>query len=93
MASEKIMKIVEMLNNDPSEKNWELFEKELPKSGIKYYRVVYTSLKNKDDLRRSYAELFDAKGKLVGRVPIFKKGKKIEGATIYLKGLLNINKW
>jgi hypothetical protein len=91
----RINEVVERLNNDPSEENWEKFASALPKSGIKYYRIVYVkgSLKNAEDLRKSYAELFDGKGKLVAKVPIFKKGKKPEGATIYLKGLLNINKW
>ncbi|MFP3278240.1 MAG: hypothetical protein RXO43_01595 [Candidatus Micrarchaeota archaeon] len=95
MKNDEIIKIADMLQKEPNETNWEKFAKALKKSGIKYYRIVYVSLKNAEDLTRSYAELFDAKGKLVTKVPIFKrgKGKKVEGATIYLKGLLNINKW
>ncbi len=91
----EMKKIVDELNKNPIEENWEKFAKALPKSGLKYYRVVYqkSSLKNAEDLRKSYAELYDKNGKLVYKVPIFKKSKKIEGATIYLKGLLNINKW
>ncbi len=86
--------IIDRLNKEPSEENWEEFAKVLPKSGIKYYRVVYMkgSIKNAEDLTKSYAELFDEKGNLVTKVPIFKKGKKIEGALYYLKGLNNINK-
>ena len=95
MKNGEIIKIADALQKEPNETNWERFAKALKKSGIKYYRIVYVSLKNAEDLTKSYAELFDAKGKLVTKVPIFKRsnGKKIEGATIYLKGLLNINKW
>jgi len=95
MKNDEIIKIADALQKEPNETNWEKFAKALKKSGIKYYRIVYVSLKNAEDLTKSYAELFDAKGKLVTKVPIFKssKGKKVEGATIYLKGLLNINKW
>jgi len=95
MKNDEIIKIADALQKEPNETNWEKFAKALKKSGIKYYRIVYVSLKNAEDLTKSYAELFDAKGKLVTKVPIFKrgKGKKVEGATIYLNGLLNINKW
>jgi len=95
MKNDEIIKIADALQKEPNETNWEKFAKALKKSGIKYYRIVYVSLKNAEDLTKSYAELFDAKGKLVTKVPIFNrgKGKKVEGATIYLKGLLNINKW
>ena len=95
MKNDEIIKIADMLQKEPNETNWEKFAKALKKSGIKYYRIVYVSLKNAEDLTKSYAELFDAKGKLVTKVPIFKRdsGKKVEGATIHLKGLLNINKW
>ena len=81
---------------EPSEKNWQAFAEALPKSGLKYYRVVFQKdqkLKKAEDLTESYAELYDAKEKLVLKIPIFKKeGKKIEGATYYMKGLLTINK-
>jgi len=95
MKNDKIIKMADALQKEPNEANWEKFAKALNKSGIKYYRIVYVSLKNAEDLTKSYAELFDAKGKLVTKVPIFKRddGRKVEGATIYLKGLLNINKW
>ena len=95
MKNDEIIKIADTLQKEPNETNWEKFAKALKKSGIKYYRIVYVSLKNAEDLTKSYAELFDAKGKLVTKVPIFKRddGSKVEGATIYLKGLLNINKW
>jgi len=95
MKNNEIIKIADLLKKEPNEANWEKFAKAIKKSGVKYYRIVYVSLKNAEDLTKSYAELFDAKGKLVTKVPIFKRGngKKVEGATIYLKGLLNINKW
>ena len=92
----KINDIADALWKDESEKNWKEFAKALPKSGLKYYRVVFLKeekLKKAQDLTKSYAELYDAKEKLVAKIPIFeKKGKKIEGATYYMKGLLTINK-
>jgi len=95
MKNNEIIKIADLLQKEPNEANWGKFAKALKKSGIKYYRIVYVTLKNAEDLTKSYAELFDVKGKLVTKIPIFKKsdGKKVEGATIYLKGLFNINKW
>ncbi|MGC8680414.1 MAG: hypothetical protein ACP5T6_03955, partial [Candidatus Micrarchaeia archaeon] len=66
----------------------------LKKSKAKYYKVVYTkSLGSKEDLRKSYAELYDSKYKLIAKIPIFKEVKGgVEGATINLEGLLNANK-
>ena len=95
MKNDKIIRIADALQKEPNEANWEKFAKALKKSGIKYYTIVYVTLKNAEDLTKSYAELFDAKGMFVIKVPIFKRsnGKKVEGATIYLKGLRNINKW
>ncbi|MCW6160295.1 MAG: hypothetical protein LVQ95_04385 [Candidatus Micrarchaeales archaeon] len=94
--SNKILDIAEALWRDESDRNWKEFVKALPESGIKYYRVVFLKgekLKKAQDLTKSYAELYDAKEKLVTKIPIFeKKGKKIEGATYYMKGLLTINK-
>lgn len=84
-----------MLYKDPSDKNWAKFASVLKKSKVKYYRVVYQkgSLKNAEDLTKSYAELYDAKENMLAHIPIFKKGNNgVEGATIYLKGLLNLNK-
>ncbi|MGC8662392.1 MAG: hypothetical protein ACP5RT_01240 [Candidatus Micrarchaeia archaeon] len=91
----EIDQIIKELNENPVEENWKKFAKALPKSKIKYYRIVYqkSSLKKAEDLRKSYAELYDKTGKLLFQVPIFMKSKKIEGSTIYLKSLLNINKW
>jgi len=85
--------IAKRLTEDPSEENWKKFAAALKKSSAKFYRVVYMhgSLKNAEDLRQSYAELYDSKKKLIARVPIFKNMKNgVEGATIYLKGLENL---
>lgn len=87
--------IADKLWKDPSSKNWDSFASALKKSDIKYYKVVYEKGKiaNKEDLRDSYAELYDSKSRPAAKVPIYKKdGAKIRGATIYLTGLLNINK-
>lgn len=95
MAGNKLNEIAEKLWKDPSERNWENLGRSLKKSGARYYNVVFNKGKiaKKDDLREAYAEIFDAKEKQIAKVPVFmSKGKGIEGATIYLKGLLNLNK-
>ena len=95
MASNKLSEMAEKLWKDPSEKNWKVLGQTLKKGGAKYYNVVFNKGKiaKKDDLREAYAEIFDVREKQIAKVPVFmSKGKGIEGATIYLKGLLNINK-
>jgi hypothetical protein len=90
-----IQEISDELWENPEEKNWKLLSASLKKSGIAYYRTVYNKgkLKNTQDLKKSYAELYDSKAKLVTKVPLFmKKGKEMRGATIYLKGLQINNK-
>ena len=91
----EMKKVVEALNEEPSKGNWERFRKALGKSGMKYYIVKFDKAKvNKsEDLRKAYAELYDAKGKFTYEIPVvMNKGKKIRGTTIYLKGLLHLNK-
>ncbi len=86
--------IAEALNGDPSEKNWKRLSSSLSGAGVAYYKVFFEKgkLKNTEDLRNSYATLYDRKKKLVAKIPVFKKsGKGIEGATIYLKGLSILN--
>ena len=91
MSSGKIKEVVEELWNDPQAKNWEKFSKSLKGSGIKYYKVVFADegkLNKMQDLTKSFAELYDKNYHAIIRIPIFKKdGKRIRGATIYLKGL------
>ncbi len=82
---------VEMLNADPGEKNWKEFSAALKKSSAVYYRPVFGRgrLRNTQGLRNSHVELYDKNGKLLFKIPIFKKnGKELRGATMYLKGLL-----
>ncbi len=92
----KFEEMVTALNNNPSKANWEKFAKELKKSNIKYYRTVYINgkIKKIQDLKKSYAILYDAKYKIVTKVPVYKNVSKgeIEGALAYLMGLLNANK-
>jgi hypothetical protein len=94
--SDKIKKIAEGLWDEPSEKNWKAFSSALRGSGISYYRVKFQNggkLNRIQDLAKSFAELYDAKYKLVTKVPIFKKeGKSMRGATIYLIDLKVYNK-
>ena len=93
--NKKIISIVEKLWKEPVEKNWKIFASLLKKSGIKYYRVNFQNegkLNKVQDLAKSFVELYDAKYKLVTKVPIFMKdGKKLTGATIYLMGLQVVN--
>jgi len=82
------------LKLNPNESNWEKFEKAIKKSNAMYYKITYKTLNNKENLKDAYAEIFDKDKKLITTVPIFKKdGRKIDGATIYLKDLVNMNKW
>lgn len=91
VSNESINKLCETLWKDPSTKNWESFARALQKNKqIKYYRTVYANgkIKKVQDLKKSWAELFDAKYKLITKVPLYKNiPGGIEGATIYLMGL------
>ncbi|MDE1856336.1 MAG: hypothetical protein KGH49_03840 [Candidatus Micrarchaeota archaeon] len=96
MKKDNFNQIAENLWKDQSEKNWEALAGSLKKSNVRYYKVFFekkSKLNKIEDLRKSYARLYDSKYKSVAKIPIFKKGKKgIEGATIYLKGLLINNR-
>lgn len=96
MAKVDIKKIADTLWKAPSKENWSTFVKALPKSGLKYYKVIFANegkLKKVQELTKSHAQLYDAKQKPVVRIPIFEKDRgKIMGATYYMKGLLTINK-
>jgi basic membrane lipoprotein Med (substrate-binding protein (PBP1-ABC) superfamily) len=93
-ANEKLNEIAEELWKSPTEDNWSKFRDIIKKSKAKYYKIIYTkSLGSKEDLRKSYAELYDSKFNLITKIPIFKEvDKGVEGATINLEGLLNANK-
>ncbi len=83
---------VKALWKNQSKANWEKLRRALKTGGVKYYAVAFEKgkLNKTQDLTKSYAELYDAKERPVGRVPIFiKEGKGVRGATIYLTGLLN----
>ncbi|MDE1869397.1 MAG: hypothetical protein KGH71_00225 [Candidatus Micrarchaeota archaeon] len=88
--------IAQRLWKDQSEDNWEALAGALKKSNVKYYRVMFakkSKLNKIEDLRKSYAQLYDSKYKTVAKIPLFKKMKGgMEGATIYLKGLQVNNK-
>ncbi len=97
MTIHKIADIAVKLWKEPSKRNWETFARALGESPITYYKIVFANegkLNKMQDLTKSYAELYDAKHKVVTKVPIFmKNGKKIvRGATIYLIGLQVLNK-
>ncbi len=96
MAKTGIKEIADTLWKKPSKENWAIFVKALPKSGLKYYKVVFSNagkLKKAQELTKSYAQLYDAHEKLITKIPIFEKdGNRITGATYYMRGLLAINK-
>ena len=86
---------VAALNKSQSKGNWEKFGNALKTSRLSYYLIKFDKGKvnQLEDLRKAHAELYDSKQKLQYKVPIvMNNGKKIKGATIYLKGLLNLNK-
>ncbi len=90
-----IQDVSDKLWENPEEKNWKLLSNSLKKAGITYYKTVYGKgkLKNTQDLKKSYVELYDKKVKFITKVPLFmKNGKELRGATIYLKGLQINNK-
>ncbi|MDE1825238.1 MAG: hypothetical protein KGH77_03320 [Candidatus Micrarchaeota archaeon] len=96
MAKPKIEEIAEKLWKDQSEDNWKILADVVKGGNIKYYKVFFekkSKLNKIEDLRKSYAELYDRKYRSIVKVPIFKKDKRgIEGATIYLKGLMINNR-
>lgn len=95
MANARLNEAAERLWKAPSEKNWKSFGAAIKRGKVKYYNVVFSKgkLAKTDDLREAYVELYDAKERQVAKAPVYvSKGKGVEGATIYLKGLLNINK-
>jgi hypothetical protein len=81
--------LIDRLNGDPSERNWELFRKQIKKDRAKYYSVIYpTEVKDRMNLKKAYAVIYDNKYRQLYRVPIIKSTKRgIEGATINLEGL------
>jgi hypothetical protein len=95
MPKSDIEAIVEALWKAPTKENWGKFVKALPKSKLKYYKVVFKKgkIKRVGDLVHDYAELYDAKEKLVTKIPIYQKNSgKIDGATYFMKGLLTLNR-
>ncbi len=89
-----IGKLGESLWKDQDESNWEKFGAALKKSKAKYYRVNFEKgrVQRVDDLRKSYAEIFDSRANAIAKIPVFrKKGKGIRGSLIYLKGLTKFN--
>ncbi len=85
---------VDELNANPDRKHWEAFHRYLLKSRAKYYKVFYPKkVERAKDLTVAFAVIYDAKYTPLFRIPIvLKDGKKIGGATIYFKELLNTNK-
>ncbi len=87
-------RVVKDLEAHPDKKHWESFGAYLKKSKAKYYKVFYPKkLKKLADLKSAYVVIYDSKYIPMFRIPItMKNNSKLEGATIYLKGLLNTNR-
>jgi hypothetical protein len=95
MAKADMQAIVDALWKEQSEEHWKAFVKVLPRSGLRYYKVVYPrgKLQRAQDLTKAYAQLYDSRQKPIVKIPIFeRKGGKVVGATYYMKGLLTVNK-
>ncbi|MGC8652002.1 MAG: hypothetical protein ACP5UH_01995 [Candidatus Micrarchaeia archaeon] len=91
-AKDRLDALASALWSSPSKENWERFYKALKGSNAVYYKIFYESLKNKEDLTKSFARLYDSRLKPIAKIPIIRrKGDGIEGATIYLKDLKNAN--
>lgn len=94
MARAKENRTAADLEANPDKKHWGLLSAYLKKSKAKYYKVFYPKkLKKLDDLKSAYAVIYDSKYIPMFRIPVtMKVDGKLQGATIYLKGLLNTNK-
>ena len=92
--TDKIFEIAEELKKHPDAAHWEKFHKEMLKSKAKYYKVFYPKkLKKLSDLSSAYVMIYDSKYAPMFRIPAsMKVGGKMQGATIYLEGLLNTNR-
>lgn len=80
---------MEEFEKNPDEKHWGLFIKKMKKDKAKYYQVVFPAeVKDRMNLKKAYAVIYDSRYKQLYKAPIIKSTKKgIEGATIYLKDL------
>ncbi|MCL4373624.1 MAG: hypothetical protein M1360_01235 [Candidatus Marsarchaeota archaeon] len=91
-AKKSLDAIASALWSNPSDDNWKLLYNALKGSNARYYKIFYESLKNREDLTKSFARLYDSRLRPIARIPIIRrKGKGVEGATIYLKDLKNAN--
>ena len=80
--------VIAQLKEDPSEENWRKARAKILKEGKYYYAFYPDGIKGSTSLKGAYAVIYDRNMKSLYNVPVIKKvGKKIEGATICLKGL------
>lgn len=84
-----LKELVENLNDNPTEANWQALARKMNKGKAKYYRIFYSSGTGvKQGRAQAYAVLYDAKHRSMFRLPIHSKaGKKLESVMEYLKGL------
>ncbi|MDE1865030.1 MAG: hypothetical protein KGH94_00100 [Candidatus Micrarchaeota archaeon] len=80
--------IIEQLEANPSEENWKKAREKILKEGKYYYTFYPDGVQGSMSLKGAYVIIYDKNHKNLYKIPISKKaGKKIEGATWYLKGL------
>ncbi len=86
--------MADRLWKEPTTRNWEAFRKVLIKSNAKYYRPIFANgkVRKLDDLKKSWVILYDRQRKIITKVPVYRRiPSGIEGALIYLRGMLNAN--
>jgi hypothetical protein len=80
--------VIAGLKANPSEENWKKARVKILKEGKYYYAFYPNGIKGSMSLKGAYAVIYDGRMKSLYNIPVIKTvGKRIEGATIYLKGL------
>ncbi len=80
------------LFTDPTPEKWRSFEG-AAKGIAAHYRVRYMSgrIRSKEDLGKSFVEIYDSRKRLLAKVPLFeRKGGMMRGGLIHLKGLTSL---
>ena len=80
--------IIAELKANPTEENWKKASAKILKEGKYYYAFYPNGIQGSMSLKGAYAVIYDGRMRSLYNVPVIKRaGKRIEGATAYLKGL------
>jgi hypothetical protein len=80
--------IIAELKANPSEENWKKASAKILKEGKYYYAFYPNGIQGSMSLKGAYAVIYDGRMRSLYNIPVTKRvGKRIEGATVYLKGL------